>query len=281
MKKEIIFLLTHKYNNQISNNIHKIYKEKGERDLYVLTHGNVDFGNLPASICSFSLEDLRSLNFTWLKENKLVPGSAHLPLIYYFQQFPGYDYYWLVEYDVEFGGEWKSLFNTYRDCEADFISSYITHYESENSRDWPWWNIDHPQKMIPKSERVRSFNPIYRISNQALRFLLDELSTGWRGHYEVLLSTILYQNNFQLLDFGNGDFSSRRYPTFYTRNFFKKSMFRFFDFLKFGTMRYTPPMKKVGYRKLLYHPVKEENGITKSKELLQKLKETKKRLTKR
>lgn len=279
MKKEIIFLLTHKLNNRIVNNIHKIYQEKGEREFYVLVHGNLDFSNLPVPVRGFSLGELQSLNFEMLK-NELVPGSAHMPLFHYFQEFPDYDYYWLVEYDVEFGGNWEFLFNTYTKCEADFISSYITPYEKE--KDWPWWYLDHPQKKIPKSERIRSFNPIYRISKKAMQFLMNELATGWKGHNEVLLSTILHHNNFQLLDFGrDGEFSSLRYPNFYTSNFrFHKNTFGFFDSLKFGTMRYIPPMRKVGYRKLLYHPVKKETGITKRKEFVHKLKWFKKRMAK-
>lgn len=281
MKKEVIFFLTHKYNNQILNNIHKIYKEKGERDFYVLFHGNGNVDNLPVQVLTFLFEELRSLNFELIKENTLVPGSVHVPLFYYFQEFPHYDYYWFIEYDVEFGGKWESLFNTYRECEADFISSYITPYENEKNRDWPWWGLEHPKKKIPKSKRVRSFNPINRISNQAMRFLADELSTGWKGHNEVLLSTILYQNNFQLLDFGNGFFSNSRYPNFYTGNYFHNEIFGALDFLKFGTMRYIPPMRKVGYRKMLYHPVKKETGFTKTREFAYKLKQISKRLTKR
>ena len=55
--------------------------------------------------------------------------------------------------------------------------------------------------------RIRSFNPIYRISGKALAHIHRALSEKWIGHHEVLLPTLLYHQGFRLLDFGGeGEF---------------------------------------------------------------------------
>lgn len=269
MKKEIIFFLTHKYNNQISNNIDKINREKGDRDFCVLMHSDKNSKGHSLPLYSFSFKQLSTLNFRMLKENRLVPGSAHLPIFYYFKKLPDYKYYWVIEYDVEFGGNWKYLFNTYQSSSADFVSSYITHFK--NDERWPWWYLTHPVKSISNSERIRSFNPIYRISRRALHYLHDELRTGWKGHNEVLLSTLLYHNDFELLDFGRGgEFSSELFPNFYTKNFqfHTRKLFPLRKFYYMGTMRYRPAMKKRGNRNLLYHPIKTDSGLTRFGEMI-------------
>lgn len=277
MTKEIIFFLTHKYNNQISKSIDKIYKEKGTRDFHVLVHGDLEIQDAPCSIHTFSLKQLQSLKFEMIN-NSIVPGSTHLPLMYHFREFPGYDYYWFIEYDVEFGGNWSALFDTYRECEADFITSYITHYKREEK--WPWWHMEHPHKSISKSDRVRSFNPICRISGKALQFLTEELSTGWKGHFEVMIPTLLYRNNFQLLDFsGSDEFCSSSYPDFYSSNFqFSNKLTRYF---KLGSMRYRPAMKKPGFRTLLYHPVKRDRGMTRLQETIYRVHQIGERIKKK
>src|SRR5579884_1648725 len=34
------------------------------------------------------------------------PRNIDLPLLWFFQRNPGYEYYWLMEYDVRFTGHW-------------------------------------------------------------------------------------------------------------------------------------------------------------------------------
>lgn len=263
MANEIIFLLTHKINDVILRNIHKINQEKGERDFHVLMHGQKNTADLQVPFTSFSLEQLKALNFEMLEEDSMF-SSVHLALFYFFKKFPDYDRYWFIEYDVEFGGNWQYLFDTYINSNADFISSYIQRYNKKLN--WYWWGIDHPEKEIAISERVRSFNPIFRISNRALQFLSEELKTGWKGHCEVLISTILHFNNFELLDFGDGgDFNIPQYSNFYkeSANFPSED----FRFLKLGSHRYRPSMKKAGPRKLIYHPVKMDSGLSRVEEM--------------
>src|SRR5699024_9313052 len=105
-------------------------------------------------------------------------------------------------------------------------------------------------------ERIRSFNPIYRISREAVKFLERAFMSGWKGHYETTFPTLLYHNGFQLLDFGgDGDFANQRNNFYISRNTRRGELYT-------GTMRYRPAMEAAGFRKnMLYHPVKCESGL--------------------
>src|SRR5699024_8947745 len=150
--------------------------------------------------------------------NILVPGHAHFPIFSYINQSK-YDanYYWVIEYDVRFTGQWSVLFDHLAASGADLITSNISNYNI--MPDWGWWNISHPELSIARKERIRSFNPIYRISREVVKFLERAFMSGWKGHYETTFPTLLYHNGFQLLDFGgNGDFANQRNNFYISRN---------------------------------------------------------------
>ena len=71
---------------------------------------------------------------------------------------------------MRFSGDWGNLFSCVEDLTADFISSHMQ--RAPLVPNWPWWDtLAHPYKVIPFEERIRSFNPIYRISNEALKLI--------------------------------------------------------------------------------------------------------------
>ena len=179
----------------------------------------------------------------------LVPGNNHYPLIHFFLKYPNYDYYWCIEDDVRFSGDWDFFFDSFSKIESDFISSHI-HF-SKNDRNWYWWKaLAHPYQVIPFEERIRSFNPIYRISKQAIAFIHDALQSGWCGHHEVLLASLLYNAGFDIIDFGGtGEFVL---PGYNNKYYIDNTLG-----LQDGTMRWRPAFTEVGQKKnKLYHPVK-------------------------
>jgi len=173
----------------------------------------------------------------------IVPGSTHFPLLHFFSRHSDYDYYWLIEHDVRFSGDWRFFFEFFKNSNCDFLSTHIRHYSEK--REWFWWkNMNHPRIFIPMEKRLRSFNPIYRISNAALRCVHASHCQGWRGHYEVLMPTLIYHGGFKLEDIsGAGAFSPpNRINKFYTEA---------------ETLRWRPIFRKVGAEMdKLYHPVK-------------------------
>jgi hypothetical protein len=150
-------------------------------------------------------EDLIAFGFSLLQADRLVPGSNQLLALYFAQHF-SYDYYWSIEYDVRYTGSWKSFFSKYFDSEEDFLTSCIERYTEQN-KGWMWWNsLQHQDSAVPPADRLRSFNPIYRFSAAAAKFLTTSHIEGWTGHHEVLLPTLLY-GRFRIRDFGGvGEF---------------------------------------------------------------------------
>ncbi len=180
---------------------------KGETDVYILYHQQV--GMLPAQLSGvnvfpFPSSILHDVGYQPLEES-LLPGSNHFPLLKFFREKGTYDYYWLVEDDVRYGGDWKAFFGAFRENHSDFLSAYVEKY-AENPY-WYWWkSLSTDQKgEVTEDKLLKSFNPIYRLSCQALKCIDEHLGKGWKGHHEVLIPTLLYNRGFSVEDFGGGE----------------------------------------------------------------------------
>jgi len=159
----------------------------------------------------------------------------------FFLKNPAYEYYWCIEDDVSFSGNWNDFFkNVSADLDYDFITSHIR--RSSDVRGWPWWKtLSSTEGKVDRKEMWNSFNPIYRISNKALQYIDTCLKEGYSGHHEVLMPTLLKNAGFKLADFGtkgNHVTSTLSYCTL-------------------TTMRWKPVFFVPGFKKnKLYHPVK-------------------------
>jgi len=176
-------------------------------------------------------------------EDKLVPGSNHFPVLKFFLDHPNYEFYWCVEDDVVFNGSWSYLFNTVSiNFNHDLVTGYIQFYKNEP--EWKWWkSLIGPGDDLDKNVLLKAFNPIYRISNRALKLIDNELKSGWSGHHEVLMPTLLAIHGYPIADFGgDGDFTPHDFRNkFYTPE----------------TLRWRPVFTSPGeLLNKIYHPVK-------------------------
>lgn len=162
--------------------------------------------------------------------------------MYPIKENQGYDYYWLVEDDVRFSSEWKDFFGSFASCTSDFLSSVIE-TKAENPT-WYWWtSLKTGNEVIAEEKLLKSFNPIYRLSRQALACIDAYLRIGWMGHYEVLLPTLLYNKGFLLEDFGGEGTFVR-----------PENNAKFYD----DTSMRIAPVLPDDRKNYLFHPVKEE-----------------------
>ena len=194
----------------------------------------------------FSLQSISQLGYP-LIDDAILPGNNHYPLLQFFAQHGEFERYWVIEYDVRFSGDWRTFLESFSDVTVDFLSCHIRSYSDEPR--WQWWSLHHLEKTIELSDRLRSFNPIYRISREALRFLDSAYRDGWWGHHEVSMATLLHHHGFSLMDFGGKGrcTATGSVNLFYTSS---RNLCR-------GTMRYRPAFFRCGRRKnTLYHPVK-------------------------
>ena len=167
MKTAILFV-THKYNSHIEHEIIKLHNETyNYAILYVLFQTEYIDLKLTDPIRSFaySLNDLNNYNYnTW--GHSIMNGNFHFVLLNFYRKNPNYDYYWIIEYDVRYCGNWKSFFSFFDEKEDDFISSHIEFYT--DNPDWPSWDsIELFKLKISMFDYLRSFNPICRFANRA------------------------------------------------------------------------------------------------------------------
>lgn len=245
--KQAVLYLTNKSNEWTLSAFHALEQSlQGMADVYFAYHQQGDV--LPVSLQNienlfvFTSDVLNELGYTPIEKGKLVPGSNHFPLLKFFKENQCYDYYWLVEDDVRFSGEWKDFFGSFASCTSDFLSSVIE-TKAENPT-WYWWtSLKTGNEVIAEEKLLKSFNPIYRLSSQALACIDAHLRIGWMGHYEVLLPTLLYNKGFLLEDFGGEGTFVR-----------PGNNARFYD----DTSMRIAPVLPDDRKNYLFHPAKEE-----------------------
>ena len=237
--------------NEYKNIRHSTEKAGDSFFLYDATAGIVPDKIDKLSPYLYSNKCLSDLGYPAIGKN-IIPGHAHFPLFQFFLDNPNYDYYWFIEYDVRFSGKWNLFFDAFLTVRADFLTCHIRPYADEPS--WSWWQLKHPQEHIPLHKRLRSFNPIYRISNVALSFLHKAFKAGWCGHHEVALPTLLHHNGFTIREIsGRGKYTV---PGMEDKFYFSSDANNKGE-LSGMTMRYRPTFWLYGRQKnKLYHPVK-------------------------
>ena len=151
----------------------------------------------------FKISDIaRELSVKLFAPERLVPGSAHLPLLWLSLKLK-HQMYWLVEDDVLFTGKWNELVSEIIADKTDLLCSHIAGYK--DIPNWTWWpTLKAPETAIRNSDPSKlvkkGFFPIYRISARALVKILDYQRKGWSGHFEVLMPTILTYAGYSLAD---------------------------------------------------------------------------------
>lgn len=245
--KQAVLYLTNKSNEWTLSAFHALEQSlQGMADVYFAYHQQGDV--LPVSLQNienlfvFTSDVLNELGYTPIEKGKLVPGSNHFPLLKFFKENQCYDYYWLVEDDVRFSGDWKDFFDSFASSTSDFLSSVIE-TKAENPT-WYWWtSLKTGNEVIAEEKLLKSFNPIYRLSSQALVCIDAHLRIGWMGHYEVLLPTLLYNKGFLLENFGGEGTFVR-----------PENNAKFYD----DTSMRIAPVLPDDRKNYLFHPVKEE-----------------------
>ncbi len=250
---DVALIVCHKLDDRIITNYRKIalaFHEFGKTYL-LYQNDNIMEEDIPSDVAAigFGIDDLCSLGYQAWAET-IVPGSNHFILLWFYNNYPQYYRYWNIEYDVEFAGDWKYIFNRFYKSDADFISCHIMRFMDDPG--WYWWKaIKTVGYYIPLKQRIRSFNPIYRISKRGITFLHEKLSNGFGGHHEVVIPTMLYFGGFRIEDFGGiGEFVK---PENRGLHYDASSPF------PWGTMRHKPDITLEDIKinsNFLYHPIK-------------------------
>ncbi len=257
--KEAVLFISHLVDEAVIARYHKIEEGIGkdrQRLFWVFDKGNnVDDSCLQKegiNVYRFDVDSLNKLGCYPFYDR--LYGNEHLIIERFYLDNPSYDYYWVIEYDVIFTGNWSSLFTSFSNSTSDFLGCHVERYNSKRNYGWVWWNcIGLCQEQAQRLEcLLKSFNPVCRFSNQALAFLDKAFKQKNSGHYEVLPVTLLYNNGFEIEDIGgNGEFVKNNKELFYTVS----------DGINCGSMRPYPNYSKEEIEEFklknkLLHPVK-------------------------
>jgi hypothetical protein len=253
-KKNAILFVTHKYNEEIEKEIKKIRDDmKVKADMFVVYQSEqlvipqID----GVQMFPFTIDDLNSLEYcAW--GCTIMDGNFHFVILNFFRQFAGYDNYWLIEYDVRFNGNWNTFFSFFEDKNDDFIAAHVE--TVDDNPNWERWDeIEVVGRTLSKEEKLKSFNPIYRISNKGLNVLAERCQIGDRGHNEILIPTTMHLNGLKIADFGGlGQYIYKEHPNLFyvddgTDENDDKCTFRF---------RPNYSVEEMKFKDMLYHPIK-------------------------
>jgi hypothetical protein len=119
------------------------------------------------------------------------------------ERFRLYRYLWIIEYDVDYSGNWANFFADAMLSRADFIATTLV--PRSNSQDWAWWpDVRTPPDVTPEHQ-FRSFAPIARFSQPLLeRYQAAVVGGAWRGHSEALFPTIAAHAGLTVEDLRRG-----------------------------------------------------------------------------
>ena len=128
---------------------------------------------------------------------------TYISIVDFYKHNPNYDYYWLIEDDVCFNGNFLTFFNFYKDKNFDFIVGDF-HYNDPNKKGWynsPYQKIT--GNYISQFPIAGGLSFICRYSNKLLYKILELTTQKIYGHCESFPHTVCMHNNFsvhQLID---------------------------------------------------------------------------------
>lgn len=247
--------MTHFFDEHVEREFVKLKESMGgEKNVFLLYHRLPGQPRPKEGYPSFVVtnEDIKSLGFDMMQD-RIVPGHLVFLTILFAQAHPEFAQYWTIEQDVRYMGDWQNFFQDVNESSADLLTAHVRRFREEPN--WWWWRtFDYPKQVIPIEACLRSFNPIYRLSRQAVQLLEKALRDGCQGHSEVIVPTILQKNEMLVEDFGGiGDFvRPRNKRRHYSSITFKNGRLRYG-----GTFATAPARTGPGWRRnRLYHPVK-------------------------
>lgn len=258
-ERQAIVFLTHRYSPSVMRAFRILQAETREAgDVYLFgdSRGCPPFEE-DASFCFFDFDQLKQ-EFPNHLGDSMVPGNNHLVYWDFFRRHPHYDYLWFIEYDVRYSGSWGDFFKAQQAHAADLIGCHIRPWNREP--DWFWWKmLASPDGPVPEEDRWRGFFPVMRLSGGGLRTVMENVESGWRGHFEALIPTVLVRRGLTVMDLEG---ASLRTSAGKVRRYCTCSDTMNGKLTGFGTMRFRPAHLFWGVRKdMLYHPVKDDAAI--------------------
>ncbi len=193
--------------------LHRSCAGHGFHPVFLYDNSRGDFAEAPelagADRYLFTLADL-STRFPFRvydPQRPLDQGNASFPILAFFRARPDHAAYWRIEYDVVYDGAWRDFFAAFAEDPADLLTTTLS--RPAVRPDWGWWpTLRRPWHDWRRLQTVRAFMPVARLSRRALQVLDRAYRTGWAGHDEVLVPSVLASRGLTIADLGGeGEFT--------------------------------------------------------------------------
>lgn len=210
--KVAVLFLSHRWNPVVWSRFERLRREIGSRAEVFLAFDK-SAGEGPAlmrlrvpdgSLLLFDPATLAErLGYPCFRPGKIVPGSGHFTALAFARRRPDIERVLVIEFDVEFSGHWGEFLDTVLAREPDFASLHFRTYADRP--EFHFWPTLEPGEAdlewaSDTANLKRSFNAVYVVSRGALERVDQAHRRGWRGHYEIVMATILAREGCRLVD---------------------------------------------------------------------------------
>ena len=157
-------------------------------------------------------EDLRNLPYGGQLQDvnwQTMRRNPDLAIMRFFVGNPNFDYYWVIEYDVRFTGNWKTIIDDLMKSDADLLCTHLTSRRSDPN--WMHWNaFSSGNEKLDETDMIRAFLPFCRMSQKLMRSIDSRCKNDWAGHPEALWPTIAKSAGLKIEEIGG---RSQNVPT--------------------------------------------------------------------
>lgn len=252
--KNVILFITHKWDSVVEEHYEKLkndIKNRKDFDLFICYNNNNNEQINKGNVYYFNKKSVENdgfiMHYYWPGTTDFYGNNYEYSFMSFFKHYPDYNYYWIIEYDVIFNGNWNILFDAYEKDDTDFIASNLNKYEIYKD----FWGKCGPMNFFDKylikygNNRIKTFNPIFRISKKGLEVIQSIYNKREYGFFEEFLPTVIYNNSLKVSDFNKKGFVKGGGITKELDN-------------TAATMRFMPEWNKneIIENNILYHPVK-------------------------
>lgn len=114
-----------------------------------------------------------------------------------------YDRFWLVEYDVDFSGDWATFFKAAAGYEGDLLTARIRPLSADPTF---YFAPIYQQPETAPEDPLIVLMPISRLSRRLVEhYCRILLQPGWHGHFEMLLPSMARADGFSVAEIGGHD----------------------------------------------------------------------------
>lgn len=210
-KKQMIFFICHFISEESLWRYRKLKEDISSLNIDLLWCYNLKDScppNFPEDVTYDFYTDADILNKKELLthcngQNEIYWSNTNYVMMEFSQKYSSYDYYWIIEFDVCFSGNWETFFSRMNTLPHDLLCERLcSRYEEPT---WWWWGT--VQIDYPWNKTYKALNCITRMSKQFRDFVYDFYMAS-NGDYTTFFEHIwasLAMNNFSCFDLYPGE----------------------------------------------------------------------------